>query len=51
MPDVDIQKIEKDIAYKGIVKLPFYKDYWSNDDLLINSVFSIMTESMYCLVN
>ena len=39
MADVDIQKIEKFIAIeilKGIVKLPSYKDYWSNDDLMVN---------------
>ena len=54
MADVDIQKIEKFIAIeilKGIVKLPSYKDYWSNDDLMVNSIFSIMTESMYCSIN
>ena len=54
MADVDIQKIEKFIAIeilKGIVKLPSYKDYWSNDDLMINSISSIMTESMYCSIN
>ena len=50
MADVDIQKIEKFIAIeilKGIVKLPSYKDYWSNDDLMVNSISSIMTESMF----
>ena len=54
MADVDIQKIEKFIAIeilKGIVKLPSYKDYWSNDDLMVNSISSIMTESMYCSIN
>ena len=54
MVDVDIQKIEKYIALeilKGIVKLPSFKDYWSKDDLLINSISSIMTESMYCSIN
>ena len=54
MVDVDIQKIEKYIAVeilKGIVKLLSYKDYWSKDDLLINSISSIMTESMYYSIN
>ena len=54
MADVDIQKIEKYIALeilKGTVKLPSFKNYWSKDDLLINSISSIMTESMYCSIN
>lgn len=54
MADVDIQKIEKYISVeilKGIVNLPSYKDYWSKDDLLKNSISSIMTESMYCSIN
>ena len=54
MANVDIQKIEKYIALeilKGIVKLPSFKDYWSKDELLINSISSIMTESMYCSIN
>ena len=52
--DVDIQKIEKYIELeilKGIVKLPSFKDYWNKDDLLINSISSIMTESKYCSMN
>ena len=54
MADFDIQKIEKYIALeilKGIVKLPSFKDYWNKDDLLINSISSIMTESKYCSMN
>ena len=54
MADVDIQKIEKYIELeilKGIVKLPSFKDYWNKDDLLINSISSIMTESKYCSMN
>ena len=54
MVDVDIQKIEKYIAkefLKGKVKLPSYKYYWSNDDLMVNSISSIMTESIYCSIN
>ncbi len=54
MADVDIQKIEKYIALEileGIVKLPSFKNYWSIDDLLKNSISSIITESMFYSIN
>ena len=52
MANVDIQKIEKYIALeilKGIVKLPSFKDYWSKDDLFINSM--LIYDRKYILFN